>query len=101
MENEPENVVMTMRVGSAAKVVNGSRTGKCYQCQHDVWISPSSEEKLNAGYSLICHECGINQLQQHAAASEEITIENLSPNNVQLKEIIEALRGPGSSLCRG
>lgn len=94
MENEPEGVVMTMRVGSAAKVVNGSRTGKCYKCQHDVWISPSSEGPLSRGYSLICHECGMEQIKLHAAAADDIQIENLRPTHVQFNEIMDALHGP-------
>lgn len=87
--------VMSMRVGSAARVVNGSRTSNCSLCGHDCWVSPSSERPLSEGYKLICNVCGVEEIRKHAQNGEDICCENLMPTNVQLNEIAEALHGPG------
>lgn len=87
MAESEKHVVGSMRVGSAAKVVNGSDVGTCALCGANVWISPSSKPKLAEGYVLQCVECCLPEL----ASSDKAVIENLRPTHVQFKEIIQAL----------
>ena len=94
MTEEPENVVVTMRVGEMkASPPPGSRTSECYKCHAAVWIAPSSDQ-MAKGWAHICWQCAAETARQAKERGEKVEVINPSPTNAQLKEIDKVL-GPG------
>lgn len=96
MSDQPENVILAMRVGDmVAGHPPGSRTDECSVCHSPVWIAPSSD-KLAQGWRVICLPCGLEMMKQARQAGEEPVFINPSPTSEQMNEIRQVL-GTGTN----